>query len=378
MPYRRISDPQRLQSMLEAVLLIESDLHLEVLLRRIVEVACDLVGAEYGALGVLDSKERRIVQFVTVGISDTVAAQIGHYPTGQGILGLLIDQPEPIRLEELSAHPVSVGFPPRHPPMHSFIGVPIRIRDEIYGDIYLAEKFGEGGFTELDLDVVETLAIAAGIAIANARLHSKVNELSVAADRERIARDLHDTVIQRLYGIGLSIQGSLRLVEDASLNERLRLALDEIDTTIVQVRTTIFELEDRTPVEEGLRARVLALINESGRVLRFDPEVRFSGPLDAAVPSELAGHVLAVLRETLSNVARHAQARHVEVVLRIEGGQLEVVVNDDGIGFKPRDSRVGNGVTNIGQRAESLGGSCLIGDRPGGGTEVRWRVPIRP
>ena len=375
MAYERITDPARLRAVLGAVMLIESDLEIEALLHRLVEAACELAGARYGALGVLDPKERRIAQFITVGLTEEEIERIGPYPTGLGILGLLIDEAEPIRIADLAGHPKSVGFPAHHPPMHSFLGAPVRVRDEVFGNLYLTEKIDGEEFTDVDLDVIDTLATAAGIAIANARLHARVRELSVSADRERIARDLHDTVIQRLYGIGLALQGSLRLEADDALAARLQSAIDDLDATILQVRTTIFELEERVPAEEGLRAQVVALVGDSARGLGFDPEVRFAGPLDSALEGELCSHVIAVLREALSNVARHARARHVEIELRVEEGQLHLVVVDDGVGLLTSPPTVGNGIRNMGRRAEALGGSCLLSARPGGGTELCWTVP---
>jgi signal transduction histidine kinase len=375
-PYHRITDVERLQSLLGAVLLIESDLDLGALLRRIVDEAVTIVGARYAALGVLDPTERRLAQFIHVGMEADLVEQIGHLPEGRGILGLLIDKPEPIRLADLSSHPASVGFPPRHPPMRNFLGAPVRIRDAVYGNLYLTDKIGDEEFTEVDLDIVETLAVAAGIAIANARLHARVSELSVAEDRDRIARDLHDTVIQRLYGIGLSLQGTIRTVEDERTRSRIQESLDEIDTTIRQIRTTIFELETPSLPGEGLRSRVLSLVNESSRGLGFDPEVRFVGALDTRVNDEVAEDVLAVLREALSNIARHAQARSAQIELRLDADELVGVVSDDGIGFDGASARAGQGLTNMRNRAEALGGSCLIASRAAGGTELSWRVRI--
>jgi signal transduction histidine kinase len=376
MPYRRITDTARLQALLGAVLLIESDLELTALLHRIVEAACDLAGARYGALGVLDPKERRIAQFITVGLSEEEITAIGPFPTGRGILGLLMDDAQPIRISELSRHPQAIGFPPNHPPMHSFLGAPVRVRDEVFGNLYLTEKIDGAEFSEIDLDVIDTLATAAGLAISNARLNETVQELSVAADRDRIARDLHDTVIQRLYGIGLALQGSLRLAEDETLRSRIQGSIDDLDRTILQVRTTIFELEDRAPTEQGLRAQVIAVVTDAGRGFGFEPEVRFVGPLDSAVSDELGSHVIAVLREALSNIARHAQASRVEIQLNVDDERVRLSIADNGLGFDASAASIGNGVRNMGHRAEMLGGSCLVGVRIGGGTEVQWNVPV--
>jgi signal transduction histidine kinase len=373
-PYHRITDLNRLQALLGAVLLIESDLDLGALLCRIVEEAVTLVDAEYGAIRVLDPHERLVEQFIHVGMDQDQVELIGHLPEGRGMLGLVMH--EPIRLADLAQHPASVGFPAHHPQMKSFLGVPVRMRGAIYGNLYLTDKAGGEQFTDLDLDVVETLAVAAGLAIANARLHARVSELSVAEDRDRIARDLHDTVIQRLYGIGLSLQGTIRLVEDERPRARIQESLDELDTTIRQIRTSIFELEAPGPPGQGLRARVLSLVSESGRGLEFEPEVRFAGALDATVTDGLAGEVLAVLREALANIARHARARRVEIELVIERGELHVVVCDDGVGYDSETAKAGKGVRSMSERAEALGGSSVIQPRAGAGTEVHWRVPV--
>jgi signal transduction histidine kinase len=377
MPYRTIEDPKRLQALLGAVLLIESDLELPLMLRRIVEAACEVVGARYGALGVLDSKNRDVIsEFVTVGVEPGLITEIGRFPTGKGLLGHLIRDPEPIRLRELSEHPSSVGFPAHHPPMHSFIGAPVRVHDIVFGNLYLTEKIDAEEFSDLDVHLIETLAIAAGIAVENARLHASIRELSIAADRDRIARDLHDTVIQRLFGIGLALQGARHLVIEPELLGRIQHAIDDIDTTILQVRTTVFELEDRAPSAAALRAQILELAAGAARGLGFEPEVRFSGPIDALVSGDLANHVLAVLREALSNVARHADAHHVEIEVHAGDGEIELVVTDNGIGFDAANSAIGNGISNMGHRAETLGGSCTIEPRTTGGTELRWRAPL--
>jgi signal transduction histidine kinase len=287
-----------------------------------------------------------------------------------------MDDAQPIRISELSRHPQAIGFPPNHPPMHSFLGAPVRVRDEVFGNLYLTEKIDGAEFSEIDLDVIDTLATAAGLAISNARLNETVQELSVAADRDRIARDLHDTVIQRLYGIGLALQGSLRLAEDETLRSRIQGSIDDLDRTILQVRTTIFELEDRAPTEQGLRAQVIAVVTDAGRGFGFEPEVRFVGPLDSAVSDELGSHVIAVLREALSNIARHAQASRVEIQLNVDDERVRLSIADNGLGFDASAASIGNGVRNMGHRAEMLGGSCLVGVRIGGGTEVQWNVPV--
>jgi signal transduction histidine kinase len=376
-PYHRIGDPDQLQALLDAVLLIETDVELPAVLRHIVEVACTLVDARYGALGVIDETGKSLSEFVTVGFDQDTIDAIGHLPEGAGILGLLILDPSPIRLADLSRHPDSAGFPPSHPPMRSFLGVPVKVGDRIFGNLYLTEKQGADEFSEGDKELISALASAAGIAVENARLHVRVRSLSVAADRERIARDLHDTVIQRLFATGLALQSSLPLAENPELVTRLEVAIADLDETIRQVRTTIFSLEPPPTAEQGVRARVLEICAEAGRTLGFEPEVRFAGPIERQVSPPMAAELLSTLREALSNVARHAEAHQAEVELSVHD-DVQLRVLDDGIGVvvDPTRRPTGNGLSNMVQRAEALGGSFALQSRPEGGTEVSWRVPL--
>jgi len=375
-PFHSIRDPDQLQGLLEAVLSIESDLELTGVLHRIAGAACALTGARYGALGVLDLSGKHLATFVHVGMDDEVVKRIGRLPEGEGILGLLISDPKPLRLADLSTHPDSVGFPPGHPPMKSFMGVPIGVRGEVFGNLYLTEKQGTDEFTAGDEALVVALAAAAGIAIDNARLHAQLSELSVAAERERIARDLHDTVIQRLFATGLSLQSALPLAQDIELQSRITEAISELDDTIRQVRTTIFALEPPVLALKGVRTQVLDVCAEASRSLGFEPEVRFSGAIDRHVGGHVATELLATLREALSNVARHAAAGRVEVEISVSAGALHLRVTDDGVGVRTDRSRVGNGLPNMAERAESLGGAFSISARPQGGTELMWRVPL--
>ena len=203
-----VAGPRSLRQLLDAVLTVGLDLDLPAMLRRIIESAVELVDATYGALGVLDESGTKLAQFITVGIDEKDHHKIGHLPEGHGILGLLIVDAKPLRLPDLSEHPDSYGFPPNHPPMRSFLGVPIRVRDEVFGNLYLTDKSSAEVFTDVDEELVIGLAAAAGIAIENARLHSKVQEMALFDDRERIGRDLHDTVIQRLFATGMSLAGN--------------------------------------------------------------------------------------------------------------------------------------------------------------------------
>ncbi len=372
MPYHRVSDPVTFRSLLDAV--IESDLDLVGVLRQIVGSATELVGARYGALGVLDLAGTGLSEFVHVGMDRATVEAIGPLPEGRGILGLLIAEPHPLRLRDLGEHPKSVGFPDDHPPMRSFLGVPIRVRGQVYGNLYLTEKVGGAEFSEEDEQLVLGLASAAGIAIDNGRLHARVRELTLAEDRERIARDLHDSVIQRVFAVALSLQAAEGAVTDPVLAARLHTAVGDLDETVRQIRTTIFALDPPPAAQTGLRAQALQVCGDAGRSLGFEPEVRFSGPVDL-VPTAVAAEALATLREALSNVARHARGHAVQVALSAYNAEFHLAVTDDGKGPDERP-QAGMGLVNMAERAEALSGSFCLSARPDGGAQVDWRVPL--
>jgi GAF domain-containing protein len=247
-----IEDPDRLSHLVDAILAIASDLSLPATLRRIVEAALPLVGARYGALGVLDAAGQGLAEFINVGLEAAQIAEIGHYPEGRGILGVLIVEPKPLRLADLKMHPDSYGFPPGHPPMTSFLGVPIRVRGAVFGNLYLTDKQGAAEFSPDDEALAVALAGAAAIAIENARLHARVRDAALGEDRERIAADLHDTVIQRLFATGLALEASVRLAPP-DLAERIAQAVTDLDETIRQIRSAIFALHIQRGVRRGLR-----------------------------------------------------------------------------------------------------------------------------
>jgi signal transduction histidine kinase len=368
--------PRSLRQLLDAVLTIGSDLDLPSMLERIVHSAVDLVDATYGALGVLDDTGTRLAQFITVGIDEEMHRTIGQLPEGHGILGLLIVDAKPLRLPDLTEHPESYGFPPGHPPMRSFLGVPIRVREEVFGNLYLTDKRSGEVFTDVDEELVIGLAAAAAVAIENARLQAKIQELALVEDRERIARDLHDTVIQRLFATGMSLQGCIRLIEsDApAAVERVEGAVDDLDLTVKHIRTAIFGLEEARINEHGLRERILSLVHEAAGPLGFDPRVLLDGPIDTSVSDRVGNELLATLREALSNVARHARATRVDVEV-VTDGELILRVIDDGVGPPGATTPRGKGLDNMTARAVALGGEIDIGAAPGGGTALEWRVP---
>jgi len=506
----------RIGHLLEAVLAVGSDLDLQHVLKRIVEAATQLVDAQYGALGVLSLDGRGLSQFITVGIDDELAGRIGPYPRGHGVLGQLITKPQPLRLPDIAAHGSSYGFPPNHPPMHTFLGVPVRVGEEVYGNLYLTEKAGGEQFTEDDENIVIALAAAAGVAVQNARrydesrrraawmeagrevstallsgtagqdvlaliaeksrevldadvsflvlarngeisveatsgeraqeiAHELTNQLAavvergdpgtvttgdmqgtavpvgtdgvlaslwhdpptfeveldltdfgrraaialelgerrreaeryaIVEDRDRIARDLHDLVIQRLFATGMQLQSAIRLMEGdlSEARNRVNGAVDELDGTIRELRSTIYGLQ--TPLEgrASLRTQVLQTVDAATSQLGFAPGLRLDGLLDTLATPEIADHLLATLREALSNAARHAAAKKVDVLVAVRGKVFSVRVQDDGKGM-PHDA-ARSGLINMAHRAEQLGGQLKVTSAPGRGTTVLWQVPF--
>jgi signal transduction histidine kinase len=371
-----VDDPDRLRALVEAVLSVGSDLALPNVLRRIVEAAVSLIGARYGALGVLSERGDGLSEFVNVGFPPEVVRSIGSLPQGHGILGLLILEPRPLRLTDIGEHPESYGFPPHHPPMRSFLGVPIRVRDQVFGNLYLTEKQAAAQFTAEDEALAVALAGAAGIAIENARLHSRLRDATLFEDRERIAADLHDMVIQRLFATGMALQGALSVLSPPAAAERVSTAVDDLDDTIRQIRSTIFALGSSAPSRHGLRSEILALAGEASGTLGFSPHILLDGPIDAQVGPTVGQHLLAVLREALTNVARHANASRAEVRVAVEGGHLSATVTDNGSGPGSAHRPGGRGVANMGERAQKLGGSLNLNMGQQGGTVLRWQVPL--
>jgi len=375
MPYRSIEDPAKLRRLLEATLQLEADLDLPTLLSHFIEEARSMTGAQYGAIGVLNDDRTALAEFVTVGIDPRQEEEIGARPTGQGVLGLLITDPHPLRLANIGSHRDSYGFPPNHPPMTSFLGVPVTVRGEVYGNLYLTNKIGWSEFTQDDEVLVGALALAAGIAIENARLHNRVQQLAVYDDRDRLARDLHDNVIQRLFAAGLTLH-SIAGVEAPGTADRLTDVIHDIDETIRQIRSTIFELGS-TEIDPGIRSSILNLVRSLTPVVGFDVKVSFVGPVDAITSDQLAEHLLAVIREAVTNIGRHAQATKASVSVIVKDGVCRVQIIDNGRGLDQGESSEGGfGLVNLRRRAEKLYGQFATETPESGGTALIWQVPV--
>jgi signal transduction histidine kinase len=377
---REVLDTQgRLRSLLKANQAIIENLDLGVVLQRIVEAAVELVDAQYGALGVI-SPHGDLEQFINVGMTPEQVAIVGHLPSGRGLLGAVIDNPHPIRIPLIAEHELSVGFPPNHPAMTSFLGVPVRVRDAVYGNLYLTNQ-KSGAFSEEDEQLVTALAATAGIAIENARLFAEVTEarshrqrLELLEERGRIARDLHDHVIQQLFGTGLELQSIAGSTSDESVKERIVQSVAQLDASISQIRTVIFALTVSTEnTSAGVRHAIIDLANELAPALGGTPAVSFSGPVDLVVTDALAEDVLAVSREAMTNVVRHASATHASIDLTVSDGRIRLTVTDNGTGMSKSERR--SGLANLEQRAQLREGTFSIASSKKG-TTLQWSVPL--
>jgi signal transduction histidine kinase len=364
----------RRDRLIRSGLVLASELSLETVLQRIVESAAEVTDAQYGALGVL-GPDGRIAQFVTTGISEEQRAAIGDPPTGHGILGVLIEDPRPLRIRTLSEHALSYGFPANHPPMTSFLGAPVSSRGRLYGNLYLTNKVGADEFGEEDEEALVILAAQAGIAVENAHLYEEVERLTVLEDRERIARELHDGVIQALFAVGMGLQGTAALARDEALATRIEGAVGELDRVIRDLRNYIFGLRPGILADRQLGAALHALAEEfqsrSGvvTVVRLDDQV-------ASEVTAIAGDVLQLAREALSNVGRHADAASCRLSLYRRGALAILEVDDDGKGFDPSAVRRGDGIANLERRTAALGGKASIESSPDQGTTVRIELPL--
>src|SRR6478735_5320692 len=531
----------RMDALLEAILAVSAGLDLDDTLRRIVKAAMELADAKFGALGVIGT-DGRLSQFVHVGIDDATRELIGPLPTGHGVLGVVIESARPLRLDDLALHPASVGFPAHHPPMRSFLGVPVRARGAVFGRLYLTEKLNGSGFSEDDEIVVSALASAAGIAIDNSRLYGEAQrrqrrlvaiaevtaellagsptgvalhviakhardlsnadytfialplsnsstsaditelrvvacvgmnadaiigrtipttgstsgavfadhvprkvsglafdlaaglglefgpalalplgagesvsgvlltvrkpgsagfdedelevlssfadqaalalqhaemqtarrELEILADRDRIARDLHDHVIQRLFGVGLAMQSTRRHVQNAVAADRLDDHIDQLHEVVQDIRVAIFDLQTDPAEASQLRARLHETITALTVDAPLRTTVRMTGPLDL-VPATLAQDAEAVVSEAVSNVLRHADATELTITVSVDS-DLAIEVKDNGVGIPTTVAR--SGLHNLAQRAAAAGGSCRVDHADNSGTRLLWTAPL--
>ncbi len=362
-----------LAGLVEAAASVAGQTGLRQVLETTVATARELTGATYGALGVL-GEHGQVVDFIHAGIPAEQAFRIGRLPEGRGVLGVITRAGKTIRLDDISRHPDSVGFPDHHPPMHAFLGVPVRVGDRVFGNLYLTEK--REGFTEADEVVVESLAIIAGSAVATARLHERLRRVALVEDRERIARELHDSVIQEIFAVGLSLQVAASHVENrpGEVRQRILEAVDQLDSSITALRRYIFDIRrEATPAD--LTTRLLDLAGQLARPAGVDVHPIITGDTSRLSP-RVADAAFGFAQEAISNAVRHSGAPVVHVTITVGTSELLVEVRDGGAGFDPATVIRGMGLDNLETRVAELGGHLEIVSAPERGAIVRALLPL--
>ncbi len=360
----------RLPDLIEAAASVIEAGDLQQLLRRLVTEARVATGAPYCALGVI-GEHGVLVEFIHEGMDPETVASIGALPKGLGVLGTVVREKRTIRLDSIGDHPDSYGFPPNHPPMGSFLGVPVIAGGRAFGNLYLADK--EGGFTDSDVATIEALSRIAGSALTNARLHERLRGVAVIEDRERIARDLHDSVIQDLFAVGLGLQGVSGRITDESVAATLENAVDRLDAAVETLRNYVFQLRGgpRQPLQ--LEDRLQDLVARMGSA--YPSEVRLELAITQTGTEGLQEEILKLVTEALSNALRHSGAVHVYVLVESDSSGWRLRVQDDGSGFDTNSESPGMGLGNLTERTASLGGSAVITSSPGIGTIIEIKLP---
>lgn len=373
-------DAAALNAVDEAARAIAALLDIDDALQLIVERVRGLVGARYAALGIV-GPDGRMQRFITSGLTREEREAIGPLPRGRGVLGLIIREAHSYRIPNIAEHPDSAGFPPNHPLMTSFLGVPVTSGGRSVGNFYLTDKTGAAEFSAADQRLVELFALHAGIAIDNARLHQQVADFSVIQERDRIGRDLHDGIIQSLYGVSLSLEDVPEIMATlpGEAAERVDSAIDSLQASIRELRNFIYGLRPEAFDGNDLLAGLVVL----GEQFRYNTLIDIDVDVDEAASSEISheqgAELLQLVRESLSNAARHARPGHVELTLRREPSGPTLVVADDGVGFDTSSSvPVGHhGLANMRARAEAIGARLRIESAKGMGTRIIVGLPSR-
>jgi signal transduction histidine kinase len=376
-------DEARLRRLIEVGRSLVSQLDLEAVLRRVLEAARDLTGARYAALGILDPRRERLERFIALGVDEATRKRIGRPPEGRGVLGILISDPKPLRLADVGEHARSFGFPEHHPPMKTFLGVPILIRGQAYGNLYLTEKRG-GNFDEADEESVVILAEWAAIAIENARsvAEDRLRRTMEASERERghWARELHDETLQGLGALRVLLASALRRGSPETLSRAVSEAVDELAAEIDKLRALITELRPAALDELGLTAAIEALAERSsatgGIEIRGEVSLDPDGDSGERLSPELESTVYRLVQEALTNVVKHARAERVDLRVAAADGRITVEVRDDGVGFDPAAATSGFGLIGMRERLAITGGNLEISSSPGQGTELRAELPL--
>jgi signal transduction histidine kinase len=372
--------PGQVPELLEAILAVSADLSLSETLNHVVTAAARLADARYAALGVPDETGAYLAEFVTTGLTGEEEARIGHRPRGHGILGLLLREGQSLRLRDLTQHPHAYGFPPDHPPMRSFLGVPVQHKGVSLGTLYLTDKRSADEFSAADQALVELLAKHAGLAIDNARLNGQLQQLRVVEERQRIGMDLHDGIIQSIYAVGLALAYVDSQLEDgdmAGAREKLQQSIAGLNDTIRDIRAYILDLRPRRFEGNDLVTGLQLLLSEFKANTLMAVDFTAGPNVNRALSSEARLALFHIAQEALSNAAKHSRASSVLVTLTATADSVQFSVKDNGTGFEPKpgQQRLGHGLSNMQDRVKALGGRLAIESSAGEGTEVTVSFP---
>jgi len=371
---------QELLALHSAGLDVTADLSLDVVLKKVVEQAKNLVGAKYGALSVVD-REGRIVSFITSGITAEEREAIGPPPVGHGLLGVVLREGQHLRLPDIGKHPHSYGFPPNHPPMHSLLAVPIPCKGPFLGNLYLTEKLAAAAFTGDDEETLERFALQAALAIDNAHLHQQVADLAVAEERIRIAHEMHDGLAQVLGYVNTKVQAAGMYLKREKVEEaegQLRELASAARQAYGDVRESIVGLRTLPGAEKTLAAVLQEYLERWQEMSGVSTSLAIENdvPLNPTVELQL----VRIVQEALTNVRKHARASQARVEIRRRNGTVVTLIADNGVGFSNEGRARGEfpqfGLTTMRERAEGVGGTLEIDSVPGSGTTVRFEVPI--
>ncbi|MGK2956132.1 MAG: GAF domain-containing sensor histidine kinase [Solirubrobacterales bacterium] len=385
MPDRTLTGPQ-LVRLLEVGRTLVSESDLESVLERVLFAAKDLTGARYAALGILDKDKVSLERFLNLGIDEETRLGIGPLPQGHGVLGELIRNPRPLRLDSVADHPHSFGFPPGHPPMDSFLGVPIKIRNEAFGNIYLTEKRGNPHFDERDEAMLVVLADWAAVAIDNARGHQRDSlRMAIAAseqERRRWAMELHDETLQDLGALKVMQEGALTRGDPDTMKRTLESAAAQLDATIAGLEGLIQELRPATLDALGIAAAIETLADRmstwSGIGISTHVDLGYErGDTSTRLDPQLEATIYRVVQESLHNTNKHAEASKAAVSIVEADEQITIFVEDDGKGFSASDGTGDRfGLHGMRERVDLAGGTMVIDSAPGKGARVEIHLPV--
>jgi signal transduction histidine kinase len=378
---QEIQDAEALEALNAAALIIAAEHSLDKVLQKIVDLARELAGARYGAIGV-PGPDQQLAQFVVSGMSDEEVARIKHRPEGLGLLGVLLERPQTIRLPDVVSHPRAVGFPPNHPNMTSFLGVSITARGSLLGNLYLTDKLGADEFSDRDEWLIQALAAHAAVAIENAHLYEQTRQVAILEERERIGMDLHDGVIQSIYAVGLSLELGKLVLEDNPQEARSHItaAIEGLDATIRDIRSYIMDLQPGRMQDEALTEALARLVREFRANTLVQVSLEVASDIDDGLADNTRLALFHITQEALANIAKHAHATAVTARLTRLHDRVVLIVEDDGAGFDAEKigGIPGHGLSNMAVRARALGGDLTVASSPGGGTRVRAVIPARP